>query len=27
LPQLEAGGLDWNGVTAIKIIGVVDTHE
>lgn len=26
LPTLEAGGLDWNGITAIKILGVEDTH-
>lgn len=26
LPTLEAGGLDWNGVTAIRILGVEDTH-
>lgn len=26
LPTLDAGGLDWNGITAIKILGVEDTH-
>lgn len=26
LPTLEAGGLDWNGITAIRILGVEDTH-
>lgn len=26
LPTLPDGGLDWCGVTAIKILGVEDTH-
>lgn len=26
LPQRPEGGLDWNQVTAIKILGVEDTH-
>lgn len=26
LPRTEDGGLDWAGVTAIRIIGVEDTH-
>jgi len=26
LPTLPDGGLDWGGVTAIKILGVEDTH-
>lgn len=26
LPTLDAGGLDWSGVTAIRILGVEDTH-
>ncbi len=25
-PEREEGGLDWSQVTAIKIIGVEDTH-
>ncbi len=25
-PEMESGGLDWNGVTEIEIIGIVDTH-
>jgi len=25
-PELESGGLDWNGVTAIEIIEIADTH-
>jgi proteic killer suppression protein len=27
LPKKPDGGLDWNKVTAIRIIGVEDTHE
>jgi plasmid maintenance system killer protein len=27
LPQKEDGGLDWERVTIIKIVEVVDTHE
>ncbi len=27
IPQMEGGGLDWRKVTAIKIIGIEDTHE
>lgn len=26
LPTLPDGGLDWNGVTVIRILGVEDTH-
>ena len=26
IPQRSEGGLDWQAVTKIKIIGVVDTH-
>jgi len=26
VPQRKEGGLDWQSVTQIKIIGVVDTH-
>lgn len=26
-PARPDGGLDWNGVTAIKIIEIADTHE
>ena len=26
-PQLEAGGLDWTQVTAVRIEEVADTHE
>jgi len=26
MPQRDEGGLDWQAVTKIKIIGVVDTH-
>ena len=26
LPQRPEGGLDWHAVTAIKILGVEDTH-
>ena len=26
VPRLEDGGLDWARVTAIKILGVEDTH-
>ena len=26
IPQRSEGGLDWQAVTEIKIIGVVDTH-
>lgn len=26
IPQLPDGGLDWSKVTAIKILGVEDTH-
>lgn len=27
LPVLVSGGLDWSRVTAIKILGIEDTHE
>jgi len=27
VPKHEDGGLDWSQVTAIKILGVEDTHE
>ncbi|MFH1913659.1 MAG: killer suppression protein [Pseudomonadota bacterium] len=27
VPRREDGGLDWSKVTAIKILGVEDTHE
>jgi proteic killer suppression protein len=27
IPTLPDGGLDWNKVTRIKILGVEDTHE
>lgn len=27
VPKREDGGLDWSQVTAIKILGVEDTHE
>ena len=27
IPRLGDGGLDWSQVTAIKIMGVEDTHE
>ena len=26
IPKKEHGGLDWNGVTKVRIIGVEDTH-
>ena len=26
LPMKDDGGLDWSGVTVIRILGVVDTH-
>ena len=26
VPQLEDGGLDWNRVTRIRVIGLVDYH-
>ena len=26
LPQKADGGLDWNGVTQIRILGIEDTH-
>lgn len=26
LPQKADGGLDWNGVTMIRILGIEDTH-
>lgn len=26
VPRLKDGGLDWSKVTAIKILGVEDTH-
>ena len=26
LPVMKSGGLDWEGVTEIKIIAIVDTH-
>lgn len=26
LPVLEDGGLDWHGITAIRILGIEDTH-
>jgi len=27
VPELEGGGLDWSQVTAIKILGIENTHE
>ncbi len=27
VPHKEDGGIDWTEVTAIRIIGVIDTHE
>ncbi|MFZ4661969.1 MAG: type II toxin-antitoxin system RelE/ParE family toxin [Caldilineaceae bacterium] len=27
VPQKPGGGLDWNQVTAVLIVGIVDTHE
>lgn len=27
LPRKEDGGLDWKNITAIRILGVEDTHE
>ena len=27
IPRKEDGGLDWNKVTAVKVIEVTDTHE
>ena len=27
IPRKEDGGLDWTKITAVRIIGVVDTHE
>ncbi len=27
MPILEDGGLDWSQITAIKILGIEDTHE
>ena len=27
VPRREDGGLDWSRVTAVKILGVEDTHE
>ncbi|MEO5368754.1 MAG: hypothetical protein H7833_01615 [Magnetococcus sp. DMHC-1] len=27
IPQRPEGGIDWHQVTAVKIIGVEDTHE
>ena len=27
VPRKEDGGLDWNGVTMVILVGVVDTHE
>jgi proteic killer suppression protein len=27
LPTRNVGGLDWRGVTAIKVLGIEDTHE
>jgi proteic killer suppression protein len=27
IPRREDGGLDWSRVTAIKILGIEDTHE
>lgn len=27
VPQKSDGGLDWNQVTAVLIVGIVDTHE
>jgi len=27
VPRKEDGGLDWKGVTAVILVGVVDTHE
>lgn len=26
IPKKPDGGLDWNGVTVIKVLGVEDTH-
>lgn len=26
-PTISGGGIDWNLVTSVRIIGVVDTHE
>jgi proteic killer suppression protein len=26
-PQKEAGGLDWSKVTAVRVLGVEDTHD
>ncbi len=25
-PKLESGGLDWNSIAEIEIVGIVDTH-
>jgi plasmid maintenance system killer protein len=27
IPRKEDGGLDWTQVTAVKIVGIKDTHE
>jgi proteic killer suppression protein len=27
IPELEAGGMDWKAITAVKIIEITDTHE
>ncbi len=27
LPEKPGGGLDWGRVTAVRILGIVDTHE
>jgi proteic killer suppression protein len=27
IPRKSDGGLDWSGVTAIRVIGVIDTHD
>ena len=26
-PKLDDGGLNWSKITAIKILGIEDTHE
>jgi len=27
MPSTDDGGLDWSQVTAVKILGIEDTHE
>lgn len=27
VPRNEGGGLDWKGITAVRILGIEDTHE